>query len=201
MGKRDDRHVQRPAGDHLIAEASLTGVDPFGRAGTAANDTDQAPALDFRTIFERYSHYVATIAFRLLGRNDEVDDVVQDVFLQVHRRLSTIRPDAVRGWLAVVTVRATRRRLRRRWLWRTLGMENITEELPDPDASPEQRAHVLSVGRLLDKMPADNRIAWLLKQVEGKTIEETANLCGCSVSTAQRRLRAAHIFLNRARAQ
>jgi RNA polymerase sigma-70 factor (ECF subfamily) len=185
----------------LIAGASLSAGDPFAGVGPAANDTDLSQPLDFRTIFERYSHYVATIAFRLLGRNDEVDDVVQDVFLQVHRRLSTIRPDAVRGWLAVVTVRATRRRLRRRWLWRSLGVENISEELPDPDASPEQRAHVLSVGRLLDKMPADNRIAWLLKQVEGKTIEETAELCGCSVSTAQRRLRAAHIFLNRARAQ
>src|SRR6185436_4244706 len=171
MGKRDDAHGHPPGGDPLIAEASLSAGDPFAGVGAAANDTDQAKPLDFRTIFERYSHYVATIAFRLLGRNDEVDDVVQDVFLQVHRRLSTIRPDAVRGWLAVVTVRATRRRLRRRWLWRTLGIENITEELPDPDASPEQRAHVLSVGRLLDKMPADNRIAWLLKQVEGKTIE------------------------------
>ena len=89
----------------MIAEASLTRGDPFAGMGAAANDTDQAPALDFRTLFERYSQYVATIAFRLLGRNDEVDDVVQDVFLQVHRRLSTIRPDAVRGWLAVVTVR------------------------------------------------------------------------------------------------
>src|SRR5258708_7669109 len=133
MGKHDDTPLRPPKGPPLIAEASLTGADPFAGAGRVANDTDQAPPLDFRTIFERYSHYVATIAFRLLGRNDEVDDVVQDVFLQVHRRLSTIRPDAVRGWLAVVTVRATRRRLRRRWLWRNLGMEDITEELPDPD--------------------------------------------------------------------
>jgi RNA polymerase sigma-70 factor (ECF subfamily) len=185
----------------LISEAALTGTDPFDTTGSAAHEAEGAATLDFRTIFERYSHYVATIAFRLLGRNDEVDDVVQDVFLQVHRRFSTIRPDAVRGWLAVVTVRATRRRLRRRWLWRSLGVEDLTEELPDPDATPEQRAHVQSVGRLLDKMPADNRIAWILKQVEGKTIEETAQLCGCSVSTAQRRLRAAYIFLNRARAQ
>src|SRR5690348_13558322 len=118
MGTRDDAQNHRPAGDAVIAQASLSGSEPFARAGTVANDTDKATALDFRTIFERYSHYVATIAFRLLGRNDEVDDVVQDVFLQVHRRLSTIRPDAVKGWLAVVTVRATRRRLRRRWLWR-----------------------------------------------------------------------------------
>src|SRR5262249_39524958 len=140
MRRRDEPPLHQPTGETVIAEAALTGTDPFDATGSAANDTDSPAVLDFRTIFERYSHYVATIAFRLLGRNDEVDDVVQDVFMQVHRRLSTIRPDAVRGWLAVVTVRATRRRLRRRWLWRSLGVEDLTEELPDPDASPEQRS-------------------------------------------------------------
>jgi RNA polymerase sigma-70 factor, ECF subfamily len=124
---------------------------------------------------------------------------VQDVFLQVHRRLHTIQAGAVRAWLAVTTVRATRRRLRKRWLWQALGFDSVADELIDPDASLEERAHVASAARLLDRMPADERIVWVLRQLEGKTLEETARLCTCSVSTVQRRIRAAKDFLDRAR--
>jgi RNA polymerase sigma-70 factor (ECF subfamily) len=175
----------------------LTRTDSLEVTGQATDKAEPAARLEFRAVFERYSPYVATIAFRILGRDDEVDDVVQDVFLQVHRRLHTIQVPAVRAWLAIATVRATRRRLRRRWVWRALGFDGTGDELIDPKASPEQRAHVGSVARLLDHMPADDRIAWVLRHLEDKTLEETAELCGCSVSTVQRRLRAAKSYLDR----
>src|SRR5258708_2484860 len=78
------------------------------------------PALDLEAAFRRYSRYVAAVALRLLGRDDEVDDVVQEVFLAALRGMRRLRePEAVRGWLATVTVRIAGRRLRRRRL-RTL---------------------------------------------------------------------------------
>ena len=61
----------------------------------------------------------------------------------------------------------------------------------DPKATPEERAQIVRAYQLLEKLPADERIAWVLRYLEGETLEETARLCGCSLSTVQRRLRAA----------
>ena len=71
--------------------------------------TMEDPARHLEAAFRRYSRYVAAVALRLLGRDDEVDDVVQEVFLAALRGLERLRePEAVKGWLATVTVRPPR---------------------------------------------------------------------------------------------
>src|SRR5438552_1874722 len=81
----------------------------------------ELPTLE--SAFRRYSSYVAAIAIRLLGRDDEVDDVVQDVFLAAQGGLGKLRdPDAIKPWLATVTVRIARRRLRMRKLRQVVGL-------------------------------------------------------------------------------
>src|SRR5215470_14551684 len=70
----------------------------------AAKPTLEPPGL--ADLFRRYARYVATIGLRLLGRDDELDDLVQDVFIEAHRGLHGLRtPDAIKGWLARITVR------------------------------------------------------------------------------------------------
>ena len=65
-----------------------------------------AVSLEPAALFRRYAAYVATCAHRLLGADDELDDVVQEVFLVALRGLRGLRdPEAIRGWLATVTVR------------------------------------------------------------------------------------------------
>ena len=64
-------------------------------------------------LFKEHAAYVARVAFRLLGRQDEVDDIVQDVFITLFRHLDSIRQaESLRAWLATTTVRMVRRRLR-----------------------------------------------------------------------------------------
>jgi RNA polymerase sigma-70 factor (ECF subfamily) len=141
---------------------------------------------------------VARIALRLLGNDGEVDDLVQDVFIEAHRGLSSLRePGALGGWLARICVRrATRRLRRRRWL-KLLSLENVTErELPlSTGTSPEERALVLQLYRRLDRLPAEERVAWLLRHVEGESLDDMVELCGWSKSTVQRRLRSAEARL------
>src|SRR5205085_3470293 len=103
---------------------------------------DAAPA-DFEAIFRQHARYVAAIALRVLGRDDEVDDVVQDVFLAAMKELRHLRqPGALKGWLATVTVRHASRRLRRRRLRHMLRLDHDRgyEDVAAPGASPEQRA-------------------------------------------------------------
>jgi RNA polymerase sigma-70 factor (ECF subfamily) len=153
------------------------------------------------TVARRYAPYIAAIALKILGRDGEVDDVVQDVLVEVHRGLGRLRdPGALKAWLGQLTVRCAHRRLRRISLRRWLRLESASdyESLVDAGASPEERAAVRSAYRLLERMPANERIVWVLRQVEGETLERIAELCSCSLSTAQRRLRAARTFMEKA---
>jgi RNA polymerase sigma-70 factor, ECF subfamily len=157
-------------------------------------------ARDFDHVFRRYSPYVARVALRLLGNDAEVDDLVQDVFLEAHRGLDAVRePAALGGWLARICVRRATRRLRRRRLLALLSLDTVSErELPlAATASPEDRAEVARLYERLDRLPADERVAWLLRHVEGESLEDMVQLCACSKSTVQRRLLRAEALLSR----
>ena len=158
------------------------------------------PLSDFAALFQRFSPYVATIGLRILGRDDEVDDLVQEVFFEAHRGLASLRnPEAVKGWLARICVRRATRRLKRRRLLRLFRSEPLEDysQLADPNASPEQVAQVQSAYRMLDALSADERVVWVLRHVEGHSLDEITELCRWSKSTVQRRLRAAEAKLAR----
>jgi len=163
------------------------------RADVAMTRTAQPPAL--AELFRRYARYVATIGLKLLGRDDELDDLVQDVFIEAHRGLHQLRDaDAAKGWLARITVRRAVRRLRRQKLRAFFSLEALGPDAPvvvDGGASPEERAYVAATYRRLEALPVPQRIVWLLRNVEGETLDSIAALCGCSKATVQRRLRAA----------
>jgi hypothetical protein len=79
-----------------------------------------AVPLSLEQLFRRYSRYVAVIGLRLLGRDDELDDLVQDVFVAAASGLERLRdPEAIRGYLASATVRLARRSSRWRRSWAT----------------------------------------------------------------------------------
>jgi len=173
----------------------LVGAQEPGGPGPLSAELDPR---SFDEVFRRFSPYVARVALRLLGNDSEVDDLVQDVFLEAHRGLAGLRePSALGGWLARICVRRATRRLRRRRFFLLLSLDGLAErELPfDLAASPEQRAEVARLYRRLDRLPADERVAWLLRHVEGESLDEMVALCGCSKSTVQRRLRSAETRL------
>jgi RNA polymerase sigma-70 factor, ECF subfamily len=175
----------------------LVGAQEAGGADALPRELDPR---NFDEVFRRYSPYVARVAVRLLGNDGEVDDLVQDVFLEAHRGLSSLREaGALGGWLARICVRRATRRLRRRRLLALLSIETVAErDLPfDVSASPEQRAEVVRLYRRLDRLPVAERVAWLLRHVEGEALDDMVVLCGCSKSTVQRRLRSAEAQLER----
>jgi RNA polymerase sigma-70 factor, ECF subfamily len=142
-------------------------------------------------VYRHYCRYVAAIIVRLDGRAVEVDDLVQDVFVEAAAGIERLRdPEAIKGWLATIAVRMVRRRLRARRLWRFLGFARPVEpgDLVDSAASPLDRLLLRSVYRVLDEMPTEDRLAFCLHTVEGQTVEEVAEHCGCSYATAKRRV-------------
>jgi RNA polymerase sigma-70 factor (ECF subfamily) len=185
------------------ARVALEVVSPPAPALEVADDVfaEAVVELDFDAIFRRYAPYVAAIAHRLLGRDADVDDTVQEVFLVAVRGLASVRdPSAVKSWLARIAVRAARRRLQVRRLRTYLGMDDPSgyDTLADGQASPEQRALLARVYRVLDGLPADQRIAWTLRHIEGEQLDSVAVLAGCSLATAKRRISAASAALEEA---
>ena len=168
------RVVGRPEPDASAAECEAIGPEHFD------------------ALYRRYASYVASIAVRLVGRDAELDDLVQDVFIEVLRGLPKLRdPRAFKGWLAQITVRTSTRRLRQRNLRRAL---HVPETVPDyealsaPSATPEQRALVAQLYRVLDRLPAKTRVIWVLRHVLDEPLSSVAELAECSQSTVQRRL-------------
>lgn len=147
------------------------------------------PTLD--DVYRRYCRYVAAVILRLNGRPAEVDDLVQDVFVEAAAGIARLRdPEAVKGWLATIAVRTVRHRLRMLRAWRFLGLERDAGEmvLVDPRASPADRVLLRAVYQVLDEMPVQDRLAFTLHIIEGETMEAVTKLCGCSLATAKRRV-------------
>jgi RNA polymerase sigma-70 factor, ECF subfamily len=151
--------------------------------------------------FKAHASYVATIGYRVLGTRDELDDLVQDVFLSAQGTLRTLRhPEAIKSWLATVTVRVARQRLRARRLRRFLHLPTssvTSEEMPDRAASPETKSLVQDVFRALESLPVNARLAWSLRFLQGERLESVAQLCGCSLATVKRRLATAQAVLDK----
>jgi len=158
------------------------------------------PLQDLDGLFRAHASYVARVVVRLLGRDDEVDDVVQDVFLDAISGLASLREEAaIRGWLATVAARKVARRLRKRKLraWLRFETERTYEDVAAPGASQEERTLLAQVYQLLDELPVHDRLAWSLRHIEGEPLERVALMCGCSLATAKRRIGAAQLELDR----
>jgi RNA polymerase sigma-70 factor (ECF subfamily) len=162
-------------------------------AAGRVEEASSPPTLD--ALFKQHSAYVARLAYRLLGREDEVDDITQDVFVSLFSHLSRVRDvGAMRGWLATTTVRMVRRRLRVRRIGFLLSFRARTDpyDLPSDALAGDERAALLGVHRALAGVASSARVAWILRYVEEERIEDVARMCRCSVATAKRRIAVAH---------
>jgi RNA polymerase sigma-70 factor, ECF subfamily len=152
------------------------------------------PAAEFLRLFNEYERYVASIGSRILGANNGVDDLVQEVFLVIYQEFHKLRElSSVKAWLATIATRVAWRQRGRPWLYSKLSLTQVEElnPLESTDASPELQADLATLLDRLRSMPASLREPWLLRFIDGETLPRIAELCDCSQSTVQRRLREA----------
>ena len=155
---------------------------------------------DLDGAYRQYCRYVASVCLKISGRRSELEDLIQEVFAEAASTFDALRePDAMRGWLATIAVRVTRKRLFRRRLYALVGLGSAAdyETLPDPGASPYDRALLGAIYRALDELAPDDRIAFVLHHIEGETLDGVARLVGCSITTTKRRIFRARSALER----
>jgi len=149
------------------------------------------PDASLDEIYRRYCRYVAAVILRLRGRPDDLDDLIQDVFVEAARGIERLRdPEAIKGWLATIAVRLVRRRLRMQRLKRFLGLDRGGDgaRAVDGAASPADKLLLVEVYGILDRLPVDDRVAFTLHHIEGETLGAVARLSGCSLATTKRRI-------------
>lgn len=145
-------------------------------------------------LFRRYVRSVTRMVARLLGAHEDVDDVVHDAFISAFAQLDRLRtPSIFKPWLMQIAVTHLRKKLRRRSLERSLGLYrgDVTVNLEQAAAatvSPEIRAELALIDKALRSVSANERIAWVLHEVEGYALDEVASACGCSLATTKRRI-------------
>jgi RNA polymerase sigma-70 factor, ECF subfamily len=158
-------------------------------------------ALAFEVLYRRHAAFALNLAVRIQGSANDVEDIVHDAFLRAHHRMRELRDAAVfRSWLGAIIVRLVRSRLRRKRLLSTFGIGTADpvdlDAIASFEADPETRAQLAQIYALLQTMPADDRIAWTLRSIEQHRLEAVAELAGCSLATAKRRIQRAQRFLN-----
>lgn len=144
----------------------------------------------FDVLMRRHGSHLRRVLTRVLGAHDtETADVMQEVAMSAWQGIGGLTDArALKAWLtqiAVFTARGViRRRRRSRWL-------SVLGELPDrplPWAGAELQEAARAVYAIFDRMPADERIPFALRMLEGLDLEATAAACGMSLATVRRRL-------------
>jgi RNA polymerase sigma-70 factor (ECF subfamily) len=191
--KTDDVNFARE-----ISTADLTALADFDLAQKASRGDMGA----FEEIYRRHHRRVYSICLRMLQNTSEAEDLTQDVFIQLYRKVGSFRGDsAFTTWLHRMTVNQVLMHFRKR----TVKFEKTTEEgeTPDQIVSGTMNPDRMSV---VDKIALDNAIAQLpegyknvfvLHDVEGFEHEEVARILGCSVGTSKSQLHKARLKLQK----
>lgn len=159
-------------------------------------ERSEAPT-SFDEVFRTHLDYVWRIA-RILTDDASADDVVQEVFLVVRRRLSDFAGDSMRGWLYGITKNVARnhQRGRRRHL-RLLQRLPEPEAVTTPDAALEREEAAALMDRFLASLTPAKREAFVLHVIEGLTAAEIARAIEVPTRTVYSRVRAAQTALER----
>ncbi|MEA2697286.1 MAG: polymerase sigma-70 factor, subfamily [Myxococcales bacterium] len=208
-----------PTAEESAAEETRTPA-----ADTAAADSDMALVerarnkdyAAFEELMSRYEDKVFRLAFRFVRNESEAKEILQDTFLAIWRKLDTFKGDSMfSSWVYRVAANAALMRLRTQ----RRHPEVSTEELPAGFMDQQQYGQILSPGEnwarrpddqlqsdelrrhiqsAVDALPEIYRTVFLVRDVEGLSTEETAELLGISIPTVKTRLHRARMALREA---
>lgn len=149
----------------------------------------------FDDVYASELAFVWRSARRLGVREAALDDVVQEVFVVVHRRLPSFEGrSTLKTWLFGITLRVVRdhlRAARRKATCSDVDLEAMRDDSPGPCETAERSEAVRLLHALLDELPDERREVFVMAELEQMTVPEIAEVLGLLVNTAYGRLRLA----------
>jgi RNA polymerase sigma-70 factor, ECF subfamily len=197
--------LQTDTGVAKTAETAKARSKETGRKATDFELTQAAAKGDivaFEEIYQRHHRRVYSICLRMLQNTFEAEDLTQDVFIQLYRKIDSFRGDsAFTTWLHRMTVNQVLMHFRKR----NVKYEKTTEEGETPDqivngsANPEKMRIVdkIALENAIEQLPDGYKNVFVLHDVEGFEHEEVARILGCSVGTSKSQLHKARLKLRK----
>ncbi|HEX4862408.1 MAG TPA: RNA polymerase sigma factor [Rhizomicrobium sp.] len=153
----------------------------------------------FRAIMQRFNQRLFRVARAVAGSDDEAEDVLQEAYLRAFSAIGDFRGDAGVGtWLTAIVLNEARGRLRRRRPTTDLSvMEDFgvrvipfpgLAETPDPEAETARAQMRRFLEQAIDALQEDFRLVFVLRDIEGCSVEETAAQLGLNPQTVRTRL-------------
>jgi len=172
----------------------MTRTDEELVARATAGDLDS-----FNQLVTRWERPIYALAYRTLGREEDARDVVQEAFLRAYRGLRGFKGQAkFSSWLYRITLNLCRDWIRKERRAPLIQVPEGTDpvDLADAKASPAESVEELvarremseAVSRAMAELPEEQRTAIMLKEYQGLTFQEIADLLDCPLSTVKTRL-------------
>ena len=179
----------------VTAEPSQTASDLELARAAAAGD-----AAAFEKLYEQHSRRVYSLCLRMVGSAAQAEDLTQEVFLQVFRKIGSFRGDsAFTTWLHRLTVNQVLMHFRKRGvkLERTSEEGDFTDVVETPLQSTRRISMIdrLALERAIEQLPPGYRTVFTLHDIEGYEHEEISDMLDISIGTSKSQLHKARMRL------
>jgi RNA polymerase sigma-70 factor, ECF subfamily len=164
----------------------------------------QGDAEAFQALYDRHKRRVYSLCLRMTANTAEAEDLTQEAFLQLYRKIATFRGEsAFSTWLHRLSVNVVLMHLRRKSL-PVVSLEETTqggeEDTPRKDFGAEDLALAGSIDRMqlqkaVDDLPPGYRTIFVLHDVQGYEHNEIAEMVGCSIGNSKSQLHKARMKL------
>jgi RNA polymerase sigma-70 factor, ECF subfamily len=157
----------------------------------------------FQALYDKHKRRVYSLCLRMTANTAEAEDLTQEAFLQLYRKIGTFRGEsAFSTWLHRLSVNVVLMQLRKKSL-PVVSLEETTqgeEDTPKKDFGAEDLALAGSIDRLqlqkaVDDLPPGYRTIFVLHDVEGYEHNEIATIVGCSIGNSKSQLHKARMKL------
>jgi RNA polymerase sigma-70 factor (ECF subfamily) len=160
----------------------------------AREPTHKEPRPTLRQVFDEYARFVWRTVRHLGVREADIEDVCQEVFLTVHRKLRDFEGrSSLRTWLYGICLRTASDYRRRAHVRREFAVEDPAPRAQAPEQHDEvQRQQARRrLAAILDQLDDDKRTVFVLYEIEEISMKEVAKIVDCPLQTAYSRLHAA----------
>ncbi len=163
----------------------------------------QGDAQAFQALYDKHKRRVYSLCLRMTANTAEAEDLTQEAFLQLYRKIGTFRGEsAFSTWLHRLSVNVVLMQLRKKSL-PVVSLEESTqgeEDTPKKDFGAEDLALAGSIDRLqlqkaVDDLPPGYRMIFVLHDIEGYEHNEIATIVGCSIGNSKSQLHKARMKL------
>ncbi|MGA7106312.1 MAG: sigma-70 family RNA polymerase sigma factor [Terracidiphilus sp.] len=161
----------------------------------------------FAYLYSLHKRRIYSLCLRMVGNAAEAEDLTQEAFLQLHRKISTFRGDsAFSTWLHRLAINVVLMHLRKKGLPQVSldeAMEPVHDDGPGrsfgaPDLSLSGSIDRLALERAVADLPAGYRLIFVLHDVEGYEHNEIAGMLECSIGNSKSQLHKARLKLREA---